>query len=374
MLYRSNKILEHILKSNENVYKDIFRESELKEISKTHFDSLLSHKLLTEKYIDPTTITFSKNGSAYRVYEEDSGYIGHRIRGEGEPKIKLTKKDVTFYEFSFESFCRLIKDCNYFSGKYLEATKRVHFVGRTEKNNDVICLCIGLFDSDRTAKQELMALSSNFSQYQYFIVLSPSFELNEELNGRFYDKGIYYRTFELGCDNSWKVDLSIIKIKNSKPLAFSVPSLTKTEKNKYANDYPRKDIIKFYDTSKGFFVQVNGNEVKLTRIQYCMLAFFADMQKKSTNGGKVKVEDVLKIGIARDAQHFYRISGELNNLLKPIEDCSEKVIDKVEGEPKVFRITTMPNRVQQPHTQWLKGKYPPLIKKIIEEREKRQKK
>lgn len=340
-LYRSNKVLKHILKCNENVYKDIFCESKLKSLSPAYFNTLLTNQLLVEVYQDPEQIThYDENGTAYRVRKEGNDYFGHRSRGEGDANIKLTKADITFYKFSFEVLCQLIREANSFSGKYLAPTKRIHFIGKTKKDKNVICSCIGLFDSDRTAKQELLALSSNFSQYQYFVVLSPSFELDEELSGRFYDKGLLYRTFEMGCDNNWEIDLSDIKLKENQDSKSAIPELTKKQEADY-KEYAYKcyDEIYLSGTCKrkgSNDIYVNGEKDNMPdEALIWFIQFVTELRKREGGWIKTGVEP---------GKHavFERVRKSFKNRLRLDKKGTDIIQNRGGGE---YRISTHPDFV-----------------------------
>jgi hypothetical protein len=340
-LYRSNKVLGYILRCNENVRKDIFCESKLKSLSPTHFNTLLSNQLLVETYQDPEQIThYDENGTAYRVRKEENDYIGYRLKGDGDAKIKLTKSDVTFFKFKFEAFCQLIKNKNSFAGKYIAPTQRIHFIGRTEKDKNIICSCIAFFDSDRTAKQELLALSSNFSQYQYFVVLSPNFELNEELNGRLYDKGIFYRTFGLGCDNNWKIDLSVIKLKKDQGSKFVTPELTQKQEADYKEyGYKCYDTIYLPGTCKqkgSNDVVVNDHKVTMADEAFIwFIQFVAELKKKEGGWFKTGVD-------AGRHQPFGRVRDPIKgSLLK--KNGTDFIQNRGGGE---YRISTHPDFVR----------------------------
>lgn len=371
-LYRSNKPLGYILKCNENIRKDIFRESELKPLSTKDFNSLLNSHVLVETYQDPEQTTyFDTNKTAYRVRRYGNGFRGYRISGEGDATILLTKADNKFYRFDFSVFCRWLKNNNYLRGKYSEVTPRLHFVGNKEKDDGEIGLLVGLFESDSTAKRELLALQAGLSQYRYFLVVCPDFELNEELSSRLVDKGIFCRTFASAVDNNLKIDFGIAKARSSEVKGFSVPALTGTEKKKYKKDYPRKDVIEFYDSAKGYFVRVNGNELEFDRVEYGLLLFLAKALKANKDGGTITVSDTVNANIVRDPQHFYRVSSGLNKLMKnAVENRKEKIVSNIRSEGK-YRLTTMPNRIKQPHTKWLDIRLNAVKLQIEEERQRR---
>jgi len=81
--------------------------------------------------------------------------------------------------------------------------------------------------------------------------------------------------------------------------------------------------------------------------------------------------DAVNENIVRDAQHFYRVSGELNKALKnAVGDRKEKIVANIKKEGK-YRLTTMPSRIKQPHTKWLNTRYKAIKKMIEDERQNR---
>ncbi|MCB0369298.1 MAG: hypothetical protein KDD45_07535 [Bdellovibrionales bacterium] len=348
----------------------------MKSVSPAHFNTLLDNQMLVASRQDPEQIThYDENGTSYRVRKDGDDYFGHRIKGEGEPTITLTKSDTTFYKFRFDSFCKLIKNSNSFTGRYMAPTQRIHFIGKTQVGSNSICSCVGLFDSDNRAKQELFALSSNYPQHKSFIILSPSFEVNEELSGRLYDKGIYYRTLDFGCDDKWKIDLSVIKTDKEQKSTFDIPPINATEKKKYAKDYPRKDVIEFVNRTTGArsgIVSINGRGLELQYNLYGLLLALAKALKQDVDSGWVHCDTLENEKIVRNRNHFHRSMSELSRKLDPFaeDDNKIKLLQNLTRKSK-YRLSTMPSRIKLPHSRWLASKYTTIKNEIIKERAKR---
>jgi hypothetical protein len=351
----------------------MFRESELITLSDKDYQLLVTAQLLVETYQDPEdTFYYDKNKTAYRVRKRGADYIGYRIRGEGDATILLDKSDIKFYRFDFIEFSRILKDINGLTGKFSQITSRLHFVGKKELCDGTLGFLIGFFDSDRTAEEELMSLPTRLKQYSRILVACPNFEISEDLNSRLISNGLFCKTFDTLFDDSWMINFDIVPMKKSdEQIDSSIPYLTDTEKKKYAKDYPRRDVIELFGSAKGYIIKVNGHEMELDRVPYGLLLFLAKALK-ADEGGKISINDAVNENIVRDKQHFYRVAGELNKLMKPfLEDKNDKIVDKVRDEKGTYRLTTMPTRIRQPHTKWINSRYK-IVKGLIEkERQKR---
>ena len=296
-LYRSNKPLQYILRCNENILKEMFRESELKNLSGKEFQLLIKAQLLVKTYQDPTDIIYyDKNKTAYRVRKDGKDYIGYRIRGEGDGTVLLDKADIKFYRFDFLAFSRLVNNVNGLTGKYSQITERLHFVGKKDNNDVSIGFFIGLFPSDRIAEQELMALPTRLKQYSQFFVACPCFELDEGLNSQLVDKGVFCRSFDMMFDKNWIIQFnSLMRLlsPSSKPLSISLPVI--------------------FSENQNSIVIIGDQKIALTESEYILFLRLVIGVCQNAEGW-VKIDD---LGSMIDEIQVRKAIGRLRDTLQP---------------------------------------------------------
>lgn len=139
---------------------------------------------------------------------------------------------------------------------------------------------------------------------------------------------------------------------------------------KVNRDYPRRDTLEFFDTVSGYVVKVNAHEVELDRIGYGLLVYLAKALKGDQNNGVITVDEAINENIVRDAQHFYRVSAELNKAFRQvIENRKEKMV--ANSKDGKYRLTIAPGNVKIPHTKWLHSRFVIVQKEIMDERQSR---
>jgi len=371
-LYRSNKVLSHILVCNENLAKDVFRESELKSVSSQDYSVLLSNELLTETFKTPRGIYYDGNKTAYKIYKEDDGYYGYRLNGDGESRIKLS---MNFREFNWKKFLELLKRKNELNGKGDSLTARMRFVGYHKRERDDIAVILGLFPSDRICESEVLGLPSRVDAAKKFLVLCPQYSIESmELNTKLSDKGIFCRQFDSVLNNDLKIDFSVIRSEATVIENFVMPPLTATEQRKYSRDYPRRDVIAFTDKEVGarsFEVLVNGRPVQLEYNLFGLLLCLAIGLKNNIDKGWVSLDKVLnRERLVRSQQHFHRSMSELCKKIMPVEENKIKIVQNLKRQGK-YRLSTMPSRIRAPHTKWISSQYRKIKAEILKERAKR---
>lgn|GEM_PF-5028436 len=157
---------------------------------------------------------------------------------------------------------------------------------------------------------------------------------------------------------------------------FAIPPLTETEKRKYRNNYPRKDVIEFKNWqagSRAYELLVNGQRERINYPQFLVLLYLAIALKKDSNNGWVPVEQAEKDEVVspNDIKAFAREATKLNAILsRHLEANTEKIIQNLKREGK-YRLSTMPSRIKTPDTCWLKNKFAEIRRRVIAERKKR---
>ena len=157
------------------------------------------------------------------------------------------------------------------------------------------------------------------------------------------------------------------------------PPLTEYEKRKYANDYPRKDIIKFTNmvTGKRYVVLVNNKRVKIEPVNFVLLLYFAIASKQEKNLGEISYNEVGPSSkntkseeIVLNSNHLQNVIGKLKmDISSSLEQNEFGIIDNSrEGR---YRLTTMPTRIKT-NLKWLRGKYRQIKTEVIKERQGRE--
>lgn len=368
----SDKLFSYLLKHIEGSPEAKFYESELTGISSAGFAALKKQKhLLFDQYDFESEHYYDKHGNERFVRKVNGKWLATSTEDSGISPLFLSEKDLNRYSFNIAVLLRGIKTKNGLTKNISNISSRIWFIGECISGTRQFGVFLGLF-SENDQAEELLGIRSRISQYEYILVLCPTFEISDQgLLSRLEGQKISCHTFNKTIKGG-KIDFGIMKDLEKPAVGFVIPDLNATERSKYEKVYPRKDVIEFYDTAKGYFIKINGSEMEFDRIQYGLLIFLAKALKADQNCGKIAVKDAVDENIVRDPQHFYRLSGELNKLMKSfVENKKDKIISTVKGETGVYRLTTMPSRIKQPHTKWLNSKYKTIKGQIAQERQSR---
>ncbi len=366
-LYRSNASLSHILKCNENIHKDIFREGELKSLSPSHFSVLLSSQLLSETYQDlEQTTYYDENKTAYRVRKDENDYIGYRIRGEGEATIVLRDEDKKHFKFNLKKFCQLIKTKNGLTGNIDTLSQRIWFLGRHAVLNSSMSVVLVFFCDDKTAEKELYALQSRITQPDKIVALCPSYQIKSmELLKNLEGKNIYCYGFDKILDDFFQIDFSKVPA-DEKTQGFKIPVITQKEKAGYnAHDYKCRDVVEFVGQgakNRQIRISVNKNVTDVKYSEAALLMYMAIKLKKNS-GGWVSLDDMSNEEIVptanqtktNDFTRMHRLVSDLRGTLKKVQ-ASDDIIQGVSGKGQ-YRLSTHPLRAKEPSSNWLKQTY-----------------
>jgi len=383
-LYRSNVSLSHILKCNENIYKNIFREGELKSLSLTDFNALLNSQLLSETYQDLEQGTYyDKNKTAYRVRRDGNDYIGYRIRGEGETTIVLRDEDKNHFKFNLKKFCQLIKTKNALTGNIDTLSQRIWFLGQHAVLNSSMSVVLAFFCDDKTAEKELYALQSRLTPTDKIIVLCPAYQIKSmELLKNLEDKNIYCYEFDKILDDSFQIDFSKVPA-DDKVKSFKMPAITQKEKAGYnTHGYKCQDVVEFVGQgakNRQIRISVNKNTTDVKYSEAALLMYMS-IKLKENSGGWVSLNDMTTEEIVpasnqtktNDFTRMHRIVSDLRGTLKKVQ-ASDEIIQGVRGKGQ-YRLSTHPLRVKEPSSNWLKQTYKHTVLPAVKaERAKRTK-
>jgi len=262
-LYLSNKSLKYVLECNESMFRDIFRESELKSQSPAQYKAILDSQIISETYQDlERSLYYDKNKTAYRVRRDGNDHVGYRVRGDGDATIVLTNDDKKFFKFDFKKLCQIIKNKNSFTGVVDAVSRRVWFIGSHSALNYSVNIVLAFLCDDETAEKELYALPSRLTKSNKMVVLCPSYAIKSmELAKKLQDKNIFCFEFNQIMSKDFQIDLSKLPVdKDSQE--FQIPAISQKERAGYnAHDYKRQDIIEFSDHVAGYRkirLSVNG--------------------------------------------------------------------------------------------------------------------
>lgn len=371
-LFISNKALNRILNDNETMFKDTFRESELIAFSSRDYEVLIDKHLLTEKFKDLAGTTYyDENKTAYRIHENDGGLFGYRIRGDGEAVIKLKAMDKKHFRFEFNKFIQLLKTKNTLTGNSNVLTNRLYFIGQHVALDSSVNVVLGLFCDDRCVEKELLALPSRLTKADKTIVLLPTYSIQSmDLSKALEDKNIYCYQFGGILDDDFQINLSLIS-KEESTVTFHIPAITQKEKAGYKEHrYKRQDVIEFMQEEVGnrlIRLKINGNppvDIRYSEVAALMLML---IKLKENNGGWVSFDEVKKDGIiandveslpnkkdADDLTRFHQLMSALRNVFKR-HQCQD-LLQGLRGKSQ-YRISTHPNRIKEPSSNWLKKTY-----------------
>ena len=370
-LYLSNKPLKYVLECNENIFRDIFRESELKSQSPAQYKSILDSQIISETYQDiERSLFYDKNKTAYRVRQDGNDHVGYRVRGDGDATIILANEDKKFFKFDFKKFCQIIKNKNSFTGAVDAISRRVWFIGSHSALNYSVNIVLAFLCDDETAEKELYALPSRLTKSNKMVVLCPAYAIKSmELAKKLQDKNIFCFEFNQIMSKDFQVDLSKVPVdKNSQE--FQIPPISQKERPGYnKHDYKRQDIIEFSDHVAGYRkirLSVNGVVHDISYSEVVLLMLLA-IKLKENNGGWVSLDDLTTEGIVSEGLKTNTFT-QMHWIVSKLENRFGKngLIENSQGEGK-YRLSTHPLRVKETSSNWLKKTYKhtvlPVVKK-----------
>jgi len=371
----------HILQSNENIAKEIFRANELKAISSADYDVLVSHQLLSEVYKDvEKSIYYDKHKNAYRIRKDGTNYLGYLIRGDGESVIKLLPSDLVFVEFDVLRLIQLIKNTNKLSGKSKGLTKRMLFVGKHDDPKSSVNVVLSFFNNEDTAKKELLTLKSRLGRAKRNISICLQFCMSEELAEDLRNKGVTLCEWSKVLDEDFMLGFSSI-LNDGEDEGDPVPAISAKEQAGYKeHKYKCKDIIDFLNEktdSRNIRIRINGKSpIDIPYSEAALLMLMA-IKLKENNGGWVLYDDVLSDEIIpnkqslsnkKDADKLTRFHRLISDLRKSLG--SKDIIQGLRGKSQC-RISTHPQRVKEPKSNWLKQQYKHTVLPAIKEGRKK---
>jgi hypothetical protein len=280
------------------------------------------------------------------------------------------------------AFAQVLKLKNKLAGSCSELTKRTFSVGNHKVLHTNVGVVLAFLDSDRIAEKELMSLPARMPFAKTFLVVCPDYNPDSaNLSMLLEDKKILCRKFDDVIKEDFEINFDSV-LNDSADRGFKIPAIQHKEKAGY-NEYKYKcdDIIEFVDEEVGnrqIRVKINGN---VTDIRYSEAALFMFMciKLKESNGGWVSLEDMQKQGIVPEPEQlktndFTRMHRLISDLRKTIKKCaSAELIEGVKGKGQ-YRISTHPNRVKEPGSNWLKKTCKHTVMPAVQaEREKRTK-
>lgn len=133
-----------------------------------------------------------------------------------------------------------------------------------------------------------------------------------------------------------------------------IPLISKNEKMKYGNRYPRKDVIKFLNRegdNRNYIIEVNEEEVPVPYALYLLLLFLAIKLKTDMDDGWATIKELEAGEIVNETNihHLHQLTSNLNNRLRPfIESNTKELIQNMKRASK-YRLSTMPSRIKTPH-------------------------
>jgi len=348
----------------------VFSLAQLKQISKTFTPNTTN--FLKKVYRDIDKSSYTDEDGERRYYRRRGG----ELLSIGQAGVMAEDKEsAEFYQFDIQGLIQSIKTMNALTGQVCSIDDRLSFIGECNTGDRQFGVFLAFLSDDEQAKR-LLGLRSNVKQYDWNLILCPTFEMSDQnLINRLESQNIYCETFKRAFkDGVLKIDFSIIKGGLKTSTGFVIPDLTATERRKYQNDYPRRDIIEFIDkttAARSGVVLINGRELELQYNLYGLLLALALSLKQEKDSGWVHYDDIEKEKLIRSRDHFHRSMSELSGKLDPfVEDNKIKLLQNLKRKSK-YRLSTMPSRLKTPHSRWLASRYKAIKDEIIKERAKR---
>lgn len=374
------ELFTFLLKNIEASPDATFYESELTHYSKSAFEILRKQKYLRWVAYDPEKEPYyssrlgdsgnerfirRSNGKIYAYSTEDSGLV----------RLELKEEDINRWVFDVQTLIQSIKKANSLSCQVNKMDDRIYFMGEFDSGARQFGVYLGLFGDEDQAKS-LIGLRQRIKQYEYVLVLCPTFEIADQgLVSLLEKQKVFCSPFHtIFKEESFQIDFNRIKSPEKIEKAVAVPELNATEKRKYAKDYPRKDVIQFIDKEMGarsYAVLINGRELQLQYSILGLLLYLALAVKQERDTGWVSYDSVEKEKLVRSRPHFHRSMSELSGKINPFVEPNEvKIIQNIKRR-SMYRLTTMPSRIKAPHSRWMSSKYKIIKEEIIKERASR---
>jgi hypothetical protein len=372
----SEKLLQYLLKQFEDSPETKFYESDLTRVSSAGFSALKKQKgLIFDQYDFESEHYFDKQGNERFVRKYNGKWRATPTEDSGISPLYLKEKDLNRYAFSVGPLLKDIKVKNGLTKNTSNISSRIWFIGECDSGNRQFGVFLGLF-SESTQAEELLGIRSRVGQYEYILVLCPTFEISDQgLLNRLEGQKIYCRSFKQACKGGYKIDFGIVKDLEKPTAGFVIPELNATERRKYQKNYPRRDVIEFVERQnsgrKGILL-INGQELELEYNLYGILLALAKALKSDTDTGWVQYDSIANEKLVRSRDHFHRSLSELSRLTKALVEKSNaaKLIENQKRKSK-YRLSTMPSRIKTPHSRWLASRYKTIKDEIIKERTKR---
>jgi len=331
-----------------------------------------SKGLLDEFYQDPEETTFyDDEGNAYWVRKEKDGYWAYPKSADSLCKIKLSDDDLQLVRFENLVFAQELKKKNKLTGSSSELTKRMFVVGRHKVLATDVSVILGFFDNDKIAEKELLSLPARIPEAKTFLVLSHSYSPDSaNLSMIFSDKRILCRKFEDASNNDFIINFDCIPQRDFDK-GFQIPAIRQNEKGGYKeHGYKRQDIIEFMQEEVGnrlVRLKINDNPPVDIRYSEVALLMLMAIKLKTNSGGWISFNDVLKDGIihceqgilankkdADDLARFHRLVSDVRKIFNRFQ-CKD-LLEGIRGKSQ-YRISTHPNRIKEPGSNWLKRTY-----------------
>ena len=379
---RSNKLLRGILNRRESSPVEVFRRSFLKRVDNGSYDLFCSKGFLDEFYQDPEETTFyDDEGNAYWVRKEKGGYWAYPKSADSLCKIRLSDDDLQLVRFENNNFAKLLKSRNDLTGSCSELTKCLFCVGNHKVLKTNIWVALAFIGSDKTAEKEFLSLPSRIPEAKMILVICPTYyPESAELAKRLEDKKIICRKFDDILDDDFHIKFDTV-VKEDHEEGFQVPPIRQKEKAGYnTHHYKCLDVFKFIDEDVGYrqiSIKINGKSPLSIKYSEAALFMLLAIKLKENTGGFVSLQDMTDEGIVpKDNQtktnnftRMHRLVSDLRKTLK--KHASDDILEGVKGEGR-YRLSTHPNRITEPSSNWLKKTYKHVVLPAVKaEREKR---
>lgn len=373
----SDKLLQYLLKQFEGSPEAKFYESDLARISSGGLSALRKQKhLIFDQYDFEQEHYFDRQGNERFVRKVNGKWLATSTEDSGISPLYLTEKDLNRYSFSIGPLLKDIKTKNGLTKSINNISPRVWFIGECNSGARQFGVFLGLF-SEIAQVEDLLGIRSRVGQYEYVLVLCPTFEISDQgLLNRLESQKIYCRSFKDAFNrDGYKIDFGIVKDLEKPAAGFVIPDLNATERRKYQKVYPRRDVVEFVDrqnSGRKGIVLINGQELELEYNLYGILLALAKALKSEMDTGWVQYDSIANEKLVRSRDHFHRSLSELSRLTKALAEKTNpaKFIENQKRKSK-YRLSTMPSRIKTPHTRWLASRYKAIKDEIIKERSKR---
>jgi len=374
------ELFTFLLKNVEVSPDATFYENELRRCSNSAFEVLRKQKYLRWIEYNPEREPYYSSrlgdgGNERFIRRSKEKIYAYSTEDSGLGRLELKEEDINRWVFDVQVLIQSIKKANSLSGKVNKIDDRIYFIGEFNSGDRQFGVYLGLFGDEGRAKS-LVGLRQRIRQYEYVLVLCPTFEIADQgLANSLEKQKIFCFPFQrIFKKDSFLIDFSCIKSPEKAEAAVTVLELNATEQRKYAKDYPRKDVIQFLNKEVGarsYVVLVNGRELQLQYNLFGLLLYLALTLKQERDTGWAHYDIVEKEKLVRSRPHFHRSMSELSGKIEPfIESNKVKIIENLKRK-SMYRLSTMPSRIKTPHSRWLSSTYRIIKEEIIKERAKR---